>query len=235
MSEVAAEVSTKAVPPTPIPVRLNVGCGHDIREGWLNVDSGDWHKPDMVADITDLPMLPNRHFLEIVAQDVLEHIPRTKQVSTMIEWGRLLAPSGVLRVRVPSLYDMANLVRHPEWQSEERQQYLVQMAYGTQAYPGDFHLCGYTPWTVTGNAKEAGLIVSRASVRDFWLYELEFRLSSEIYSLSDEEWLHHVYFSKGHRCIDLGGLEHWGRELANGHKRREIEPIIVAALLSEQP
>ncbi|WP_132249395.1 class I SAM-dependent methyltransferase [Methylobacterium segetis] len=233
MSEVAATVSARAVPPDPIPDRLNVGCGHDIREGWLNVDSGDWHNPDMIADITDLPMLPNRHFVEIVAQDVLEHIPRTRQVSTLIEWGRLLSPSGVLSVRVPSFHDLAKLAKHPDWQNEERQQYLVQMAYGTQAYPGDYHLCGYTPWTVTTNAREAGLIVSRAWIRDLWLFELEFRLSSEIYSLTDEEWLHHIYFSKGHRCIDAGGLAYWSGQLAEGRKRRDLEPVIVAALLTE--
>src|SRR3954449_9383032 len=58
--------------PNPLPTRLNVGCGYDIRPGFLNVDNGDWHSPDLVADITDLVMLPSGHFEEIVAQDVLE-------------------------------------------------------------------------------------------------------------------------------------------------------------------
>ncbi len=83
--------------PNPLPTRLNVGCGYDIRPHFLNVDNGDWHSPDLVADITNLVMLPSGHFEEIVAQDVLEHIERGKQISTLREWGRLLSPDGVLR------------------------------------------------------------------------------------------------------------------------------------------
>ena len=69
---------------------------------------------------------------------------------------------------------MAILARHPDFQTEERQHYLVNMAYGIQAYPGDFHLCGYTPWTLVSHGREAGLIVSRASIRDEWYFDISF-------------------------------------------------------------
>lgn len=34
------------------PWQLNLGCGGDIREGWLNIDSNPKCKPDLVMDIT---------------------------------------------------------------------------------------------------------------------------------------------------------------------------------------
>lgn len=142
--------------PEPLPKKLNVGCGFDIRPDFLNVDSGDWHSPDLVADITDLNTLPSGHFDYILAQDVLEHVSRNTQVKALTEWCRLLSDDGVIEVRVPSLVEMALMSRRPDFQSEERQQYLIQMAYGTQAYPGDFHVCGYMPWTVVANARDSG-------------------------------------------------------------------------------
>jgi hypothetical protein len=64
--------------PRPLPRKLNVGCGYDRREGYLNVDLHAVHKPDLVADVTHLPMLPSESFDEILAQDVLEHFERAK-------------------------------------------------------------------------------------------------------------------------------------------------------------
>lgn len=55
----SAMVDAPAKPlPEPLPRRLNVGCGYDIREGFLNIDSGDRHNPDYITDVTDLIMLP---------------------------------------------------------------------------------------------------------------------------------------------------------------------------------
>src|SRR4051794_7895478 len=68
------------------PRRLNLGCGFDIREGYLNVDVNDFHKPDLVCDITNLRDLPANYFDEVLAQDVLEHIPRLKTQDTLAEW-----------------------------------------------------------------------------------------------------------------------------------------------------
>ncbi|GJE43735.1 DUF4214 domain-containing protein [Methylobacterium soli] len=208
--------------PDPLPTRLNVGCGYDIRPSFLNVDNGDWHSPDLVADITDLPMLPSGHFEEIVAQDVLEHIARSKQVSALREWGRLLAPDGVLKVRVPSLTDMAALAALPDWQSEEKQSYLINMVYGTQAYPGDYHLCGYTPWTITPHAREAGLIISGASLKDTWLYDLTFRRAADFDRFSDEEYVQWAYFTELHRLPDPSGTAYWVAQLGLEKTRAQV-------------
>lgn len=207
--------------PEPLPKKLNVGCGFDIRPDFLNVDSGDWHSPDLVADITDLNTLPSGHFDYLLAQDVLEHVSRNTQVKALTEWCRLLSDDGVIEVRVPSLVEMALMSRRPDFQSEERQQYLIQMAYGTQAYPGDFHLCGYTPWTVVANARDSGLIVVFVEIYDSWLYHLRLRRASCRNKLDNGEWLHNLYFSEFRRCVDADGFKYWLDRIEAGLPREQ--------------
>ncbi|GJE59834.1 DUF4214 domain-containing protein [Methylobacterium trifolii] len=214
--------------PDPVPKFLNVGCGYDIRKGYLNVDNGDWHGPDLVADITDLPMLPADYFEEIVAQDVLEHIQRSAQVASLREWGRLLSSTGTLKVRVPSFYDMAILSRRADFQTEEMQQYLVQMVYGTQAYPGDFHLCGYTPWTLKANARDAGLIVTDIRLKDDWLYDVTLRRADALGLLSDEDWVRYVYLHHLDRLADEEGFLFWTSELRRPRTREDVLSAIRA-------
>jgi predicted SAM-dependent methyltransferase len=80
--------------PDPLPRSLNVGCGFDMRSGFLNVDFAPNTTPDLSADVTHLPMLPDGHFDVIVAQDVLEHFERAKTSVALAEWARLLSPAG---------------------------------------------------------------------------------------------------------------------------------------------
>ena len=65
---------------------MNVVCGFDYRKGYLNVDLHAVHKPDLVADVTRLPMLPPEAFDEILAQDVLEHFERAKSTPALCKW-----------------------------------------------------------------------------------------------------------------------------------------------------
>jgi len=60
---------------TPAFRKLNLGCGFDLREGYVNVDFQDFHKPDVVADVRDHGHAPVWLVEEIIARDVLEHLP----------------------------------------------------------------------------------------------------------------------------------------------------------------
>lgn len=155
------------------PDRLNLGCGYDRREGYLNVDINDFHSPDLVADVTNLHMLPAGTYREIVAQDVLEHLPRTETVQALREWNRLLAIGGTLELRIPSVLDVALLLRAPENQSVEMQEKLIQCLFGTQAYSEDTHLTTFTEPLLRHYLDEAGFAVVNWVLRDTWLFEVE--------------------------------------------------------------
>ena len=162
-----------AFDPALFPDRLNLGCGYDIREGYLNVDVNDFHGPDLVADITDLRMLPAGGYREIVAQDVLEHLPRTATVDVLREWNRLLAAGGELHLRVPSVLDLALLLKASENQSIEMQEKLIQCLFGTQAYNEDTHLTTFTEPLLRHYLDEAGFAVVNWGRRDNWLFEVD--------------------------------------------------------------
>lgn len=174
MAATVAGVSAAASSGPPAhPDRLNLGCGWDLRDGYLNVDLQDFHGPDLVADVTDLSMLPDGRYREILAQDVLEHLPRTATLPALVEWNRLLAIGGRLVLRVPSLLDLARLFADPANQAPEQQEWLVQCLCGTQAYTGDVHLTSFTRPLLLHYLAESGFDIVSWDVRDQWLFEIE--------------------------------------------------------------
>lgn len=157
------------------PDKLNLGCGWDLREGYLNVDLHDFHKPELVADVTKLEMLPSDYYSEVLAQDVLEHLPRQSTVEVLRGWSRLLKVSGLLHLRVPSVIDLAELLKLPENQSIARQELLVQCLFGTQAYTEDCHYTTFTEPLLRHYLAEAGMEVEEWRLRDEWLFEVDAR------------------------------------------------------------
>jgi len=85
------------------PYRLNVGCGRNIREGWVNLDSAALPGVDIVCDLENLRAIPIdlpdetvNHFL---LSHVIEHV--RDSLGLMQELWRLATPGAVAVVRVP--------------------------------------------------------------------------------------------------------------------------------------
>ena len=81
--------------------KLNLGCGNDYREGWVNLDSVFFKgEADVRVDLeeADLPF-EDSFFDEIYASHVLEHVIALPQL--MDELQRVIKPTGELHVRVP--------------------------------------------------------------------------------------------------------------------------------------
>jgi hypothetical protein len=153
-----------------IPRRLNVGCGWDRRDGYLNVDLQEFHEPDLVGDARDLRELPSGHFEEILAIDVLEHLPRTDCAVALAEWWRLLVDGGRLMLQVPDVVAVARLLCERRDVSDQRT--LVQNLFGTQAYTGDWHQNGFTELLLRAELHEAGFDVLALTHRDEWLFDV---------------------------------------------------------------
>lgn len=155
------------------PKKLNIACGFDIMPGYLNVDFKSFHKPDLIADIRNLSMLPSDRYEEILAQDCLEHFPRCDTKPALKEWYRLLKKGGLLKIRTVNLTGLLELFLWEEKQSIERQEELVQCLFGTQAYNGDFHLTGFTRIVLEHYLKETGFGNLKFQTKDHWLFDIE--------------------------------------------------------------
>lgn len=93
-------------------MKLNLGCGNDIRIGYVNIDkmpqgqtSPDTYKQ---GDIQSLDWLVEDGTVEeIVAIDSLEYLPTEMIKSALSNWAQKLSPGGTLKLLVPDCHAIA--------------------------------------------------------------------------------------------------------------------------------
>jgi predicted SAM-dependent methyltransferase len=162
-------VADTSFDPAAHPDRINIGCGWDHRDGYLNVDFQDFHKPDLLADVRDLSMLPSDHYVEVIAQDVLEHLERDEIDPALNEWARLLKVGGTLVVRVPDIMGVARLIA--KLPTIEHHHAMVHAILGTQAYTGDYHHASFTELTLRHSLHQAGFEVTELRQEREWMID----------------------------------------------------------------
>ena len=79
-------------------MKLNLGCGRDKKEDYINIDSNPKVKPDRIMEIPPLDFEDNS-IEEIRAHHFLEHIKDI--VELMNECWRVLKPGGIMDIVVP--------------------------------------------------------------------------------------------------------------------------------------
>lgn len=81
--------------------RLNLGCGEDIKEGFINLDNTKNKGVNVVHDLNKTPYpFKNEEFDEIYASHVLEHLDGD-WFKIIKELNRILKKGGILIVKVP--------------------------------------------------------------------------------------------------------------------------------------
>jgi predicted SAM-dependent methyltransferase len=213
--------------PGEIPRKLNFGCGYDKREGYYNVDSDPLCGPDLLLVDNNLSALPRGYFEEVLARDVLEHIPRTMSLAIVLEWVDMLSMGGLLHVQTSSIEGVAErLAAQPSYADQHG---WTQCLFGTQAHAGDFHFTGFTHRTLTVLLLAAGLQIDGIWLEDHWLLASQ---STKISSWTDAllntdsmevaEFVDHIFQAAFSRDPDLYGGEHMRAELGAGRiTRRE--------------
>lgn len=137
-------------------LRLNVGAGDDRRPGYLSIDLRT-DVSDVVASVDALPF-PDRSVAEILAMDILEHVPASRTQHLLGEWRRVLSPNGVLRCRVPNLEVLACLLVGGHQVAQ-----VIENIYGGHRWGPDgafdAHHHGFTPATFRDALALAGFVV----------------------------------------------------------------------------
>ena len=124
-------------------MKLNVGCGKDIRDGYTNLDIRPLKGVDIVCDMWHEPIpLDDDSVDEILAKDVLEHFPLDKTDDIIKEWKRVLKPGGFMQIEVPNIIlNFANWVSGSTkcLKGQHITERFSQIIFGRQDYPGNFH------------------------------------------------------------------------------------------------
>lgn len=90
-------------------MKLNLGCGHDIREGYVNVDFRETHPSVKVVDLSVMPWpFEDESADEILMLDFLEHFPYSQTNRILLECYRVLKQDGDLIIQVPDGGHLAN-------------------------------------------------------------------------------------------------------------------------------
>jgi predicted SAM-dependent methyltransferase len=219
--------------------KLNVGCGYDRREGYLNVDLQGFHKPDLVGNILDLPMLPSCYFDEILSKAVIEHFPWRDTPRALFEWNRLLRPGGVMYLRTVYLNGLLRRFERPDYQPIALQKLLIVNLFSMQKYEGDYHLAGFTERLMRYYLWECGFEIKSIEIVDEWLFDIvavksvdHAYLSLVNGDLSDDEFVRQAYRAVLMRDADKSGSEAYVSHLKNNKLTRPA--LIKKLLLSDE-
>jgi hypothetical protein len=148
-------------------VRLHLGCGSDIKPGWVNIDAVN-PAADRRCRIQDLEY-PDGTVEAIEAMMVLEHLTLADARAFAGRAYRMLSPGGSLVVEVPDLAKVCRLVIAYADDPEK----LEVSAFGLRGIFGDplthqsledVHRWGYTPASLSRLLLDAGF--GRVTISD---------------------------------------------------------------------
>ena len=138
---------------------VHLGCGNQYLDDYINVDSDDTERVDVIADARSLPFIDNS-IETIEAYHLLEHIPRQQIKGTLEEWFRVINPHGKLVVELPDFEqnckDLIKAIKDKDW---EIANWNMMVIYGGDTpAPQDAHRWGYNADSVEALLKRVGFV-----------------------------------------------------------------------------
>lgn len=131
-------------------LKLNLGCGSNIKEGWVNIDLVP--TPGAIrGDITCLEQFSGKVDY-ILLSHVVEHVPFSRIDSALGHWNEVLVDGGKIEIICPDIEaDINNYLRTGNY-------YRLQIALwgGQRNGPYDNHLNGFTEKILRNKMENAG-------------------------------------------------------------------------------
>ena len=159
-------------------MKLNLGCGKSILEGYDNIDLNNKDSRVIKCDIRSLPQYANNSIDEIILYNVLEHLCNKDLRHSLKEWHRILKSEGLIRISVPNVIgtikaflenrlDTSGFKKHfAHWSPEE---VVFQMLYGRADIFGDNdpiecqHMTGFCYNRLNRFLEECGFKIIKAN------------------------------------------------------------------------
>lgn len=82
-------------------MKLNLGCGKDYKQGYINVDVSPIVKPDLVLDVTKGLPYEDNHFTEVIVNNILTQICHPQDF--LFVMNELWRVGGDIYIRVPNV------------------------------------------------------------------------------------------------------------------------------------
>ena len=120
-------------------IRLDIGSGILPRDGFTGVDLYAEGPNVIKAPMEHLPFEDNT-VEEIYSTHALEHVGKYEVVPALVEWHRVLRPGGQLSIDVPDMRWICT-----QWLQYQDNAMSMDIVYGDQTNPGQFHKTGFTP------------------------------------------------------------------------------------------
>lgn len=122
----------------PGPRRLNLGCGHNVLRGWLNVDlEGGRHGKTFMDALKPYP-IPGQSIDAILCEHLIEHLPREGGRYLLGEAFRVLKPGGAIRIVTPDLEGLARMcVNGPSAAEKSYLDFVAKLHGRTSITPAD--------------------------------------------------------------------------------------------------
>ncbi len=101
-------------------IKLNLGCGTDYKEGWINVDNNsdnNIEKLDLNWDLTKPLPFPDNSVDFIFNEHFIEHLSVESARSSLIDFRRVLKKGGVMRIAMPDLEGVVEIYLDKKWKA----------------------------------------------------------------------------------------------------------------------
>lgn len=100
------------------PIKLNIGCGTDYKQSWINIDNNsdkNIEKLDLSWDLryplpfgdNTIDFIYNEHFIE--------HLTPEESKKSISDFMRVIKPGGILRIAMPDMEDVFELYKDNNW------------------------------------------------------------------------------------------------------------------------
>ena len=137
--------------------RLHIG-GEARYPGWENFNIQPGLTVDHVGDSLDLSRFEDNTFVAVYASHVLEHFDHATEANTVLsEWFRVLTAGGKVYIGVPDLDALFPMLLDKSFRYRDRY-FIMQMIYGGQSHPFDYHKIGWSLEFITHYLTNIGFV-----------------------------------------------------------------------------
>jgi len=102
--------------------KLNIGCGLNILDGWLNTDIAPLSSEVVYMDATTKYPFQENSFDYVYSEHMFEHIEHVKGINMLKEVYKVLRPGGKIRISTPDMQFLIDLYNNDK--TEVQNEYI---------------------------------------------------------------------------------------------------------------